>query len=247
MFFFGFLLFTLLILIPLGLSFWRRATIQRQTQDPAADFYRDQLKSLQKDHQARLIDDTHYEAARLEAQRHLLDSTAAPPEAGLSGRRAHFLITISSLLLIPILALLLYSVNGLPFLSSQSADTRGPTPSLAQSSTTLLEDLNTKLAHLSPQDPHYAALHLKRGQLEAEMGLTDQTILDWKAALDVSFTAELALNIAELETRNAGHVTADALSLYHRALATAPPNAPWRLAVEARIAAGEHEKDQTEP
>lgn len=247
MFLFGFLVSTLLIFIPVGLSLWRAALVKRETQNPTEDFYHTQLDALHKDHAAHRLDDGAYEAARYTVQRQLADVTAPAPEANLSMNRLHTIIGISSVVMIPLLALFLYSVNGFPLLPSQSADEKKPLPVPEHSAHVQLDHLNAELATRPRHDPSIANLYIHRGELEAQMGMMPETVKDWKAALDLSFTPELALQIAELETRNAGRVTQDALALYHRALDASPPDAPWRIAVEARIASGEHDKDQHHP
>ena len=81
------------------------------------------------------------------------------------------------------------------------------------------------------------------GQVEARSGLTDDAIRDWKVALNAHFEPELAIRLAELESRNGSHISGESLDLYRRALAAAPADAPWRMAVEARIAVGEHQEN----
>ncbi|MXV35240.1 MULTISPECIES: c-type cytochrome biogenesis protein CcmI [unclassified Saccharibacter] len=247
MFLFGFLIFTLFIFIPIGLSLWRSTLVKRETYNPVEDQYRTELDRLHKDHNAHRLDDSDYEAARFAMQRKLDDLITSPPEATASLGRLHILIGVATVFLIPILALFLYSINGFPLLSAQSADERKPLPVPEQSAQTQLNMVNAQLATRPATDPAMANLHIRRGELEAQMGMPTQTVADWTIALNSHFTPELALQIAELETRNAGHVTKEALALYHRALDASPPEAPWRMAVEARIASGEHDKDQDHP
>lgn len=243
MFLLGFLICTFIVGIPAILCLWRARAIWHITQNPVGDLYRSKLRKLEKEHTTHLIDDTEYEMLRYTMQRKLSDTTPPPPQTELTTGHIQTTIAVCTVLLIPVAALFLYTINGLPFLPSQSADEKTPLSVPEQSTQIQLDRLNTKLASMSPKDTSYATLHIRRGQLEEQMGLASQTVDDWNIALKTSFTPELALQIAELETRNAGHVTKEALVLYHRALDASPPDAPWRLSVEARIASREHDNN----
>lgn len=233
----------LIILAPLALSLWKRFSIQKETGNEATEFYHAQLATLERDYQANLLDRSHYDAAKIEIQRRLLNTRIPPPESMPGQSKGHFVIALSTLALIPLMGMVLYSINGVPFLPAQSARNH---PVQEDMPASLLKKLADDIAKLTPGDADYAPKHILLGQIEEQMGLTTRALEDWHLALKAHFTPELALRIAETETAQNGHVTEEALALYHKALNAAPKNAPWRLAVEARIAAGEHEKDEHE-
>ncbi|QHI95221.1 c-type cytochrome biogenesis protein CcmI [Aristophania vespae] len=239
----GIFLVTIIVLLPLGLSLWQRSVSTKETYDSTADLYKEQLDTLKKDLDSKLIDKDQYDNTRLELHRRLLNSSVPPPPLQVSEGKSQKLILISTVVLTPILAIWLYMEKGFPTFSpqkpAQELSQKNLSPQLSE-----IRQLGAQAAHLSPMDRRYGPIHKRLGDLKAELGLAEAAIEEWKLALKGNFTPELALQIAESETRQAGHVTAEALNLYHRALEAAPDNAPWRLAVEARIATGEHDKDQ---
>jgi cytochrome c-type biogenesis protein CcmH len=58
----------------------------------------------------------------------------------------------------------------------------------------------------------------------------------WRTALGIRFDATLAVETAEAITESSGGVTDEAAALFRRALADAPPDAPWRPMAEKRLA-----------
>lgn len=237
-----FFIFIIIIFIPLLLSFWKRCALEREIYDETADFYQNQLISLKRDYQAQLIDDSHYENARVEIQRKILHHIVPAPPIGDTHSKANGLIILSILAVIPLFAAILYSIHGTAFFSAQSASAPRTDPNAPP--LMLLKKLEDEALHLPPSDPKYFSKHLLLGELEAEMGLLDQAILHWKEALKSHFTPELAFHLADLQTQREGRISQETLKLYHQALDASPPQAPWRLALEARIAQGEHEQDQ---
>ena len=68
-----------------------------------------------------------------------------------------------------------------------------------------------------------------------ERGKTAEAAQAWRVALHTKFDPALAAETAELEIDAAGHMTPDAAALFKRALAKAPPDAPWRNLVKRRL------------
>lgn len=242
-FFIGAFLVTIIVLIPLGMSLWQRSVAEKETTDSTINLYQTQLDHLQKDLKANLIDQNEYDNNCIEIQRRLLNSSVPPPPADSKEGGSQKLILISSLVLIPLLAIWIYAEKGFPsFTSEKPAHQWSPksfSPQLAQ-----IRKLGKEAASLSPMDKRYSLIHEQLGDLKAQIGLPQPALEEWKLALKGRFTPELALKAAEAETQQTGHVSPEALKLYHQALDAAPPDAPWRLAVETRIATGEHDKDQ---
>ncbi|MDF7674246.1 c-type cytochrome biogenesis protein CcmI [Acetobacteraceae bacterium ESL0709] len=239
----GAFLVTIIALIPIGLSLWQRTVATRETYDSTAEVYKSQLDSLEKDLKANLIDQQEYDSTRIEIQRRLLNSSPPPPPVSASEGKAQKLILISTMVLTPMLAIWLYAEKGVPSFSPKKPDhqwsEKNFSPQLAQ-----IRQLGKEAAKLSPMDKRYSLVHEQLGDLKAQIGLAQPALEEWKLALKGHFTPELALKTAEAETQLTGHVSPEALKLYHQALDAAPPDAPWRLAVETRIATGEHDKDQ---
>jgi cytochrome c-type biogenesis protein CcmH len=97
--------------------------------DPDTQFYRDQIKEIERDRERGLVSATEAEAAKVEAGRRLLRargavkdrSAFAVGEPALRRRRA---VSALALSLVPILALAVYGAYGSPHLQSQSLSAR---------------------------------------------------------------------------------------------------------------------------
>lgn len=243
MFWLEILLIAVIALCPafLGLRTLRRRVNARES---ALALYRGQLGELERDHALALINGDEYDAARLEIQRRLLAVDGTDPEQDLAESAATRKRIIPLILVgagIPALAFALYIVNGHPLLPAQPLSKRQTGPDARGIET--IHKLQAQIATIPSSSPTYATGHFLLGQVEARSGMTEDAIRDWKIALDTHFEPELALRLAELESRNGAHITAESLALYRRALAAAPADAPWRMAVEARIAVGEHQEN----
>ncbi|MBF0875901.1 c-type cytochrome biogenesis protein CcmI [Gluconobacter cerevisiae] len=243
MFWLGILIIAAVALCPafLGLRTLRRRVNAR---DSALTLYRGQLGDLERDHALALINGEEYQAARLEVQRRLLATDEEAAVEDLSAepvKRSRVLPVLAVGLGIPVLAFALYIVNGHPSLPPQPLSQRQTGPDAKGLET--IHKLQTEVATIPATSSTYATGHFMLGQVEASSGLTDDAIRDWKIALGAHFEPELAIRLAELESRNGSHISGESLDLYRRALAAAPADAPWRMAVEARIAVGEHQEN----
>jgi len=258
----GFLLVTLLALSPLLWLIFRQSKRQIPPIGPrlsALALYREQLRELDRDMASGLIDPTEAGKARLEIQRRVLAADALP-DGGLTARalpaarvdpdnREGHRAQVSQgmrlwksvlwLPVLPVAGFALYLVNGHPSLPPQPHQdrTRNVSPELQA----LFGKLARQVATLSPQDPDFIRSALLLGQVDEAMNRPDEAIGLYRRVLAVRFIPDLAVQVAELQTRRDGHISPDSLALYRRAVDEAPADAPWRLAVEARIATGEHE------
>lgn len=121
------LIICLFVGLPIGVSFFVRKKLTSPSKDdPTIALYKDRLTKLEQDYNAQLIEPTHYQAAKLEIKRQLLDYIPTPPAHLTQIRKGHKLITAVSLLLIPFLALLLYALNGEPLLGPHPTNTIPP-------------------------------------------------------------------------------------------------------------------------
>ncbi|GBR53224.1 cytochrome c-type biogenesis protein CycH [Neokomagataea thailandica NBRC 106555] len=237
----SFLLITLIALLPvfLGLAWAQLRVGSRQS---ALALYRGQLTELDRDKNLGLVSHTDYAAAQLEIQRRLLtadssveDVLKTPPATRQSAWLPFFMLGLG----IPSCAALLYLSNGHPSLAPEPLAARNTAPDAHTFA--LIQKLQTSVASFPTDSPSYVPGHTLLGQVEFRSGLTNAAIADWQAALAVQFSPDLALNLAEAMAKRDGRINRDTLNLYRRALAAAPNDAPWRMAVEARIAAGEHD------
>jgi len=118
--------------------------------------YQDQLEEIGRDRSAGLIGEAEAEAARIEVSRRLLAAADAEPLApsaaatpqGLRRRRAG---AIAALIVVPAVALGLYSALGSPNVPGQPAFGRVNTPQGDQSFASLINQVETHLAR-NPND-----------------------------------------------------------------------------------------------
>ncbi|MCX5617211.1 c-type cytochrome biogenesis protein CcmI [Bombella sp. TMW 2.2543] len=114
-------LICLFVGLPVGLSLIMRTRVSSQTEDPTLSLYQRRLDSLDRDRQAGLLEKQPYDAARIETERNIINHVSNPPQSLSGSGNAHKIIGIATLVLVPILALLLYAINGQPFFGPQPA------------------------------------------------------------------------------------------------------------------------------
>ncbi len=114
-------LICLFVGLPVGLSLIMRARVSSQTEDPTLSLYQRRLDSLDRDRQTGLLEKQSYDAARIETERDIINHVSTPPQSLTGSGNAHKIIGIATLVLVPILALLLYAINGQPFFGPQPA------------------------------------------------------------------------------------------------------------------------------
>ncbi|QDH17258.1 c-type cytochrome biogenesis protein CcmI [Swingsia samuiensis] len=211
----------------------------------ALQLYQGQLKELDRDHSLDLINQTEYLSARLEVQRRLLaiDATSDQPDLSIAGPyRKRMGGLIVSALLIPAFSCALYIINGHPSLPPQPLSERQLLPD--SKTMDMIHKLQAQVAMIPLDNPTYLPGHILLGQVEARAGMVTEAIKNWKIVLNTRFSPQLAIQIAELQSQKDGHISHESLELYRQALAASPPNASWRMALEARIAVGEHEESK---
>lgn len=106
----------LFIGLPIVISLAIRGTLSKQTEDPFLTLHQERLEALARDKQAGLMDQHHYDAARIETERDIINHISTPPPSLSGAGHAHRIIGISTLVLVPLVALLLYALHGQPFL-----------------------------------------------------------------------------------------------------------------------------------
>ncbi len=221
-------LLALAVLAPLLLVL-RGQTHLRGARDLALDLHATQLRELDRDlAEARILPAEH-QTARLEIQRRLLSAANAAEPTARPGARWPVLLAA---LLVPAIAAGLYVESGAqPFLPSSD---HGPGARRAEE-TALLETLRDRLDQMDPATDRAREGHALLGKIEAARGNFAAAAAAYRTALTGKFDPVIALNAAEATVRAEGGVSDTTASLYQRALA-AVPNAPWRNAVEQRLA-----------
>ncbi len=228
-----------LSLAPLALFTWRGGRL-RGRQEAAVALHRAQLEELDRDlAEGRLLVAEH-DAARLEVQRRLL-ADAALPDGAEAGAGRGFVQAIA--VLIPLAAIGLYLTSGHPGFpppDSAAPAPAGAAPTVDPARRAQDEALLGQLRNRLPlMDPH-AAETLKGyevlGNAELSTGHLPEAAAAWQHVLNERFDPTLAVETAEVLTEASDHVTMQALSLFKRALAQAPADAPWRAMAEKRVA-----------
>jgi cytochrome c-type biogenesis protein CcmH len=220
----------LLTVAPLGFSAWRGGRL-RGRKDAAMALHRAQLAELDRDFsEGRILADEH-QAARLEVQRRLLADAAQPEaDAGKSGR---WPILVTGLL-VPCVALGLNLTSGHPEFPPPGAPA---TQQQAQEEKddAMISELRNRLAIMDPDAERTLEGYTILGQAELKRGHLPQAADAWKLVLAKHFDPTLGMETAEVMYEIAGHATRETTALFKRALAEAPPDAPWRKQVEQRL------------
>lgn len=220
------LLLAVAALAPLALVL-RRRTAAKGGRDPAIALHRDQLAELDRDLAEGRIMPAEHATARLEVQRRLLHVAGATEDAARPGSRTP---VFAVLVLVPVLALGLYVIGGSPGLPDASSKEAHSAEEDA-----LIGQLRERLAAMDPRSEQARQGFLLLGNIEESRGNDAAAAAAWRASLQVRFDAMLAARTAEAATRAEGGVSDSSASLYRRALAAAPPDAPWRSVVEQRL------------
>lgn len=222
-----------LAMAPLGLALVRSASA-RGRREAALSLHRAQLAELDRDLAERRIAPAEHATALLEVQRRLLSAAEDrdPPAAGASRGPL-----VATLLMVPLVALVLYLLKGVPWLPSIADQPRfAAVRDQARQEAALIPVLREKLRTLDQRSDQARQGYRLLGGAEARQGNMAGAADAWRTALGIRFDPTLALETAEAITESAGRVTEEAAGLFRRALAEAPPDAPWRKMAEKRLA-----------
>jgi cytochrome c-type biogenesis protein CcmH len=214
-------------LAPLALVL-RRQTVIKGGRDPAIALHRDQLAELDRDLAEGRILPAEHATARLEVQRRLLQIAGTTEASARPGSRTPVFAVLA---LVPVLALGLYVIGGSP-----GVPTATSTEGRAVEEDMLVGQLRERLAAMDPHGDQARQGYMLLGNVEESRGNYAAAAAAWRTALQVRFDAALAARTAEAATRAEGGVSDSSAALYRRALAAAPPDAPWRGEVEQRLA-----------
>ena len=208
--------------------------------DASLALHRLRLREIGRDRDIGLIAAADHGAARLEIERRLLAEAETPDRpTSASARRWPILLT---LLVVPVASFSLYDIGGHPGLPAQPIRERLAAAAAArQQDDAIVAELRSDIVALPPGSPKRREGELLLGQAEAAGGDWGSAAAAFDAALALApFDPQVAVEAAEARTRADGHVGPDSAALFKRAVAAAPPDAPWRTMAEERIAESEH-------
>lgn len=231
-----FVAIVLLALVALAPLAWalRRQGAARGRRESALRIQRAQLAELDRDFAEGRIAAPEHAVARLEVQRRLLATAEiADPEV----KRGSALPVLATLVLVPLLGAALYSIDGHPLMPAEPfADRVIAAARDSRRAEALIEKLRNKLATMDQTSEVTRQGYLLLGNAEDSIGHLAQAAAAWHKALAIRFDPGLAALTAEAQTRLEGKVSPQSLALFRRALAEAPPDAPWRQIAERRLA-----------
>ena len=220
----------LLALAPLLLVL-RQRTEAKGARGLAMHLHQVQLTELDRDLAEQRILPTEHATAKLEVQRRLLAAAASTEATARPGSRKPLLVTAA---LMPVLGVSLYFVGGTPEMPSVTREAIEARRRAAEGDT-LLEQLRAHVATLDPKSEQAREGYVLLGSVEEQRGNLAGAAQAWTTALATRFDPALAVRTALASAQVEGGLTTDGAALMRRALAAAPPNAPWRGMVEQQL------------
>ena len=222
-------LLALAVLAPVLLGLRGRVE-SRGARDLAVDLHRTQLRELDRDLAEGRILPAEHATAKLEVQRRLLAAAAAEEAAPRMGARWPVIATV---VIVPLAAAGLYAVSGSkPMMPSSSG---GGEQSRAAEEATLIDGLRAQLSLMDPNTDKARQGFALLGSVEEQRGNDAAAAQAFRMALQGKFDPTIAARAAEATVRAEGGVSESSAALFRRALAAAPPDAPWRAYVEQRL------------
>ena len=226
------LAFAALTLLPFARSL-RRGSPLRDRRAAALSLHRAQLAELARDREANRLNGAEYDAALLEIQRRLL---AADQSHAATAKPALRFPLATLFPLLPLIALLLYLLTGIPGMPAQPLAERKAAAALeAAEEDTLVAELRRTLAGHDARNPQARQGFVLLGNAEARRGNMAEAAAAWRTALAASFDPTIAVLTGAAIFQAEGKLTEEAATLFRRALAEGPPDAPWRPMAERRL------------
>jgi len=222
----------LVAMAPLGLGLLRGASA-RGRREAALALHRAQLAELDRDLAESRISPPDHATALLEVQRRLLAAAEDRDAPATRTSRAPLVVT---LIAVPVIAFALYMVGGVPWLPSMANDPQITAARReAQQEAALIPVLRQRVAALDQHSEQARQGYMLLGGAEARQRDMASAADSWRKALAIRFDPTLAVETAEAVTESTGSITDEAAGLFRRALAEAPPDAPWRPMAERRL------------
>lgn len=224
-------LLALAALAPLAVALERRAP-SKGAQALAMSLHRAQLAELDRDLVEGRILPAEHATAVLEVQRRLLAVAAKPEADARVGSRAPVLMVA---VLAPAVALGLYLVTGQPGMPSVTPNSEDARLQRGLEEGALIDQLRDRLKALDPNSDQARQGYVLLGNVEEARGNDAAAVQAWRTALSGKFDPMLAVRLAAAAERAEGGLSTSSAALLKRALAAAPPDAPWREAVQQRL------------
>ena len=206
----------------------------RDRGEAALALHRAQFAELERDRAEGRIGPGEHAAALLEVQRRTLvaaDMRDGPPR---QGAREPLLL---ALLVVPAAALALYLVGGHPEMPSAPPVERADQVAERRAEEAqMIDQLRATVSSLDPRSQKAREGNVLLGNVEEARGNYAAAAAAWRAALAAGFDPLLAAHAADAATQAEGRLSPASADLFRRALAAAPADAPWRAAVEKRLA-----------
>ncbi|WEQ52365.1 c-type cytochrome biogenesis protein CcmI [Komagataeibacter oboediens] len=236
----GICLLGVIALLPALISF-RRTTLLRDERETALVLHQAQLAELERDLVEGMIAPSEHDSARLEIQRRLLGTDMLPAFVADQGASTGGIT--AALIVLPVAAVGLYLTVGHPSLPAQPL-----APRLValqhedHRNDAIIDRLRDQLKQIPAGDPSLFQGYVLLGQAEAGRDHYAAAAQAWRSAIEQRFDPEVAARAAEAQMMaDGGHISPETADLYRRALDAAPPDAPWRMTVQQRIAQSEHQ------
>jgi cytochrome c-type biogenesis protein CcmH len=137
--------------------------------------------------------------------------------------------------IVPVAAFGLYMIGGQPAMPSVTPGSEAAQAQRAMEEAALIDQLRDRLATMDPASEQGNRGYVLLGNVEASRGNDAAAIKAWQTALGAKFDPEVAVRIAQASERLEGGLSMSSELLLRRALAAAPPDAPWRETVEERL------------
>ena len=219
-------------LAPLALSL-RRTAAARGGQEAAVALHRAQLAELDRDLADGRIAAAEHANAVLEVQRRLLVAAGGAETASRSSSRGPVLF---ALVLVPLGGLVLYLMGGSPELPAVPlADRIAAAREREAREAALIGQLRQRLSQIDPHSEQARQGYILLGNAEASRGRLQEAADAWRTALAARFDPTIAAEAAEALTEAHGRVDDEAASLFRRAIAELPADAPWRPMAQKRL------------
>lgn len=232
----GLALLSIAAMLPLAIAIELEPSALGRRQ-AALTFHREQLFEVERNLGTAEVNAANRESVVADAQRRLLASAGEAEVTLKEGRRAPLLVALT---VVPAIALGLYATNGSPGLPSVTGGAVLAEPTLPPAAEAKqLSELRLRARSLAKDSAEARAAYIALGRAEAERGRMRAAAAAWNTALEISFDPALAAATAEALSEDAGRVDARAQTLFERALANAPSDAPWRSMVVKRLAGAE--------
>ena len=220
-------------LAPLALSL-RRTAAARGRQEAAVALHRAQLVELDRDLADGRIAAAEHANAVLEVQRRLLAvAGSAETEPRSSFARALCCSLWSWCRSADWCCICWAARRSCPPFRSPTGSP--PPASVRCSEAALIAQLRQRLSQIDPHSEQARQGYILLGNAEASRGRLQEAADAWRTALAARFDPTIAAETAEAITEAHGQVDDEAASLFRRAIAESPADAPWRPMAQKRL------------